>query len=410
MGGLIFWIYFFQIQYFPDLDFDESVLLLLLAAITGIFFLLLMAYIFMIPYFFRWLMLFAYELELAGKDEQKENREKTVGELIWYFSSIFLVFLAYFLNYFKDYKCDFEEPIWIFEKHECVFWTLIVVICLGHIKCYLRDSIIGLWGTIKKFDLKKIWDLLKQTVKRINPFKKTDKKAKNEKKEETKWQRNIYVLISWFFSAITSVFPLLIFISIIDPIWQIESKELLDQIILLVVFYFIVMSVNFTYAYYREQSEKKWWFWSIPFVPVIALFYIAGDPLIPKMVMKRFHLGNFKAEQFTVNEGGCKILKDLGIKPNLNEGEKIEPSQKCNFKEITILSRLGNNFRLEKEIDDKIINFNIRKKNVLSWSIFIPKDKEENNPETDKDIGSAQTTNDTIKEAETCPKARRAEK
>ena len=59
VGGFIFWLYFFQIQYFPDLDFDESILFLVVAAITGIFFLLFFAFLFMSPYFFRGLMLWA---------------------------------------------------------------------------------------------------------------------------------------------------------------------------------------------------------------------------------------------------------------------------------------------------------------------------------------------------------------
>ncbi len=31
-GGIIFWLYFSEIQYFPDLAFDESVLFLIIAA------------------------------------------------------------------------------------------------------------------------------------------------------------------------------------------------------------------------------------------------------------------------------------------------------------------------------------------------------------------------------------------
>jgi len=71
VGGLIFWLYFFQIQYFPDLSFGESGLLLPLAAITGVFFLLLMAFMFMLPYFIRWVMLGSVKWGSNEKDIAK---------------------------------------------------------------------------------------------------------------------------------------------------------------------------------------------------------------------------------------------------------------------------------------------------------------------------------------------------
>lgn len=36
VGGLIFWVYYLSIGYFPDLDFDSSLLLLAVAALTGV--------------------------------------------------------------------------------------------------------------------------------------------------------------------------------------------------------------------------------------------------------------------------------------------------------------------------------------------------------------------------------------
>jgi len=351
IGGVIFWMYFFHIQYFPDLRLDESVLLLLLVAITGFFLLFVMASIFMIPYFFRWLMLLA--------DKQKEK--KNVGELIWYFVSIFLAFLAIVLFYLEDDKSHFytSYPIllWFIEHTECVGWILILIIFVGHIKCYLWNLILPIWGFIKAI------------VKLENPFKKSDKKTTNEKNDPKGGKEHLF--IAWFFSVILSI---ILPLSIFDQTAQIESKELSVQITLSVIFFLSLLVLNGIFAYFRDH-EKKWWVWGIPFVIVIVLSYFARDPLIPKMVMKRFHLGNFTAEQFTVNGEGCETLKNLGIEPKPDTGEKIEHSKRCNFEKIIILSRLGGDFRLKKEIDNKILNFNIPKKNVLFWSIVRPKDK-----------------------------------
>jgi len=93
VGGLIFWIYFFQIQYFPDLTGNESILLLPLAAMTGMLFIVLLSFIIMSPSLFRWIIVSPENL----RKDLNTNDKKDDYELFWYFFSIGLFYAAAFL-------------------------------------------------------------------------------------------------------------------------------------------------------------------------------------------------------------------------------------------------------------------------------------------------------------------------
>jgi hypothetical protein len=368
VGGLIFWLYFFQIQYFPDLTFDESVLLLLLATFTGIFFLLLMATLLMTPYFFRWIMLTAYHYD-SGFDETDRQKWR-LGELVWYFISIYLAIVAISLNASKEVKFDFSKSYymvcWIFENSEYVILALSIVVLIGHILCYLGET---------------IWNFIRKCLCQFTS-KKNDK-AKKRKKDETKGEDNLgklVVLWGWLLSVLTSFVPLIILIAIEA---QTESFDDTNLIILLAGFYFLVMMINGIYAYFQEQAKKrKWWYYSIPLLGLLVIFYLAGEPIIPKLVMKKFHLGSFTAEQLILDKEGCKLLRSMGLKPMPIKDKNDNDLKECYLKKICILSRLGHVFALEKKVESKKFNFYIPKDHVLSWRIIKKEKADKESTET----------------------------
>jgi hypothetical protein len=355
VGGLIFWLYFFEIRNFPDLSFDESVLLLLLATLTGIFFLLLMAAMLMTPYLLRWMMLKAYDSDFDGKDRQKWGRV----ELIWYFSSIYLAIIAFFLYKFDFGESDIILP-WIFENSECVYWVLIVAIFVGHVCCYL----FGFFG--------KIWN---------SKIELPDKAV-----------LIIQVLFFWILTLFSLIMPLNILILIEE---QTEAFGDTNPIKLLAVFFFLVMFTNGIYAYFQEQLEKrKWWFYLIPFLALLFTFFLVNDLIIPKMVMRRFHFGSFTAEQLILDKEGCKLLRSMELEYEPVKDENNIDLKECYLKKICILSRLGHVFALEKKVEGKKFNFYIPKDHVLSWRI-IKKEKADTESGKENDSDSFQ--------AETCP-------
>ena len=110
VGGFIFWIYFFGIQYFPDLNLSESVLFLLVAAITGVVIIIVPAILIILPYILLSLVLKQqnHTEVSSNKDGEKESNDP----FCWtgyYFLSMFLIcyglfffFLVVIVIWFSD--------------------------------------------------------------------------------------------------------------------------------------------------------------------------------------------------------------------------------------------------------------------------------------------------------------------
>ena len=92
--------------------------------------------------------------------------------------------------------------------------------------------------------------------------------------------------------------------------------------------------------------------------------------------MKKFSLGGFGAKNLLLDKQGYKIYKNFACVSESNENKKPEEADVFLIENIKILLRLGREFRLEKECHGEIINFNIPKQHVLSWSVTKPRPKE----------------------------------
>jgi hypothetical protein len=365
VGGLIFWMYFFQIQYFPDLSFAESGLLLPLAAITGIFLLLLIAFMFMLPYFIRWVMLESVKWVLTEKYKQKEG--ETGGELFWYFFSIYLTNLGFlFFNYQNNIGVINEQIARINSIYVFLYFLFINVVFY-------------LWWMIRKG-----LPWIKKKLTSPNTIDQLDLESKKvkEEEEEVENQKKSSTLIAWIYSWFVSLMSLLILITLIEKIEAIEKKETYEIFLLLAGVFFIVMFANFAFAYYRDQAKRQWWIPIIPFIAVFFIFYIAKDPLIPKMVMRRFHFGNFTAERLILDKEGCKLLRCMGLKPMPIKDKNDNDLKECYLENIKILSRLGRVFVLEKKSAAKRLISTFLK--IMSFPGELSKRKRKENQEKTK--------------------------
>ena len=112
VGGIIFWLYFFNIQYLPDLNFNDSILFLFVAAITGIYFLLSLGIILTAGYLPRLLVVMLNTQQktfdpkksklfipvITGSDGISNNEKDLSKEILWYFVSLFIIsFVLYYL-------------------------------------------------------------------------------------------------------------------------------------------------------------------------------------------------------------------------------------------------------------------------------------------------------------------------
>ncbi len=385
VGGVIIWIYFFQIRYFPDLKWDEVALLLPLAAITGVFFLLLMTTMFMVPYYLLLAMfLKVYDLDTKRKEtksssengeldpQKKETKKLSTLGLIWYFFSLFLSEMAFFLFLSKDEKFDESNYLlnWIFENKEWLSFGLFLFVLLVTL--------------IPSPDfVKKAWKFLKKFIKQF--FSSSCQKNQNfgEGKDT---EGTFEFIVPWIFSLLLSIVPLLLLIAI-TPQYS-EELDHAGEIILLTKFFFSVLLVNGVYVYFREKDEKKWW---VPFIPVggliFSLLLVLHDPVIPNLVMGKFKLGNFPVKQLLVDDKGCQIIESVESVSEFNKDNNyfVKAKNLCYLKDVTILSRLGSDIMLKIETGKRpkkiTRKFKIPKENVLSW-LIIEEDDNNNDDST----------------------------
>ncbi len=311
VGGIIFWLYFSDIQYFPDLDFNKSVLFLLVAAITGVTTILILTFLIMSPYIIRWWIPLEQQNHSAlSSDEEKfSDRER-----IWYFLSIFIVYFVFFLHFFLK---SYVKTAWITYGIPCFIGLVVMTV---HLIIYWK----GVW-----------WE--RSLVERSLVERSLVKKVWKWKKLEGKADKSMIGI--WFFSTFMMLMVLAI---IINPIVvNIDSNEYISFLGLLL----IILGGNLSFAFFREkkiEEKKTGWYWFIPILTVLSIFSMAQNTYIPKFVMNKYKFGNFETQQLLVDEDGCKFLKNLELIPN-----PIENNNTCNVQNIKILSRLGSFFYIE---------------------------------------------------------------
>lgn len=335
VGGFIFWLYFSGIQYFPDLDFDESVLFLVVAAITGIFSLFFTAILLMSPYFFRWLCL----LEQQKISPPSEKEKASDNERFWYFFSLFLVFFAFIVYFDLEYK--YKTP-WL----SYIFSGLIAfVIILGHFRFY------SLCNRIKRLLL---W--IKNKVLR-----------KSDEKNDRQKPKDINMLWPWLGSLLFMIF---IFILFLNPIIEkMAPTDHSDQVILYILFPLTLLLIYLSVAHFLERLKRPWWF-LVPPTLIFLIFIILPISSIPKFVMGQYKFGNFETRRLLVDKEGCEIIENLELIPRPANNPKT-----CHLKNIKILSRLGHSFYIEiteTTHQCKPLRFTIPSKHVLSWSALVP--------------------------------------
>ena len=311
VGGFIFWLYFFNIQYFPNLSFNESVLFLLVAAITGIITLLFLAFLFMTPYFPRWKIMREkqkktfypteskiFALTVTGSDglsnkykaeitsNKKEN--DSYNERVWYFASVFIIPSLLTFPYLF-----IIIPVLVILQF-CFYW-----------------------------------------------------------KQEP---RNMEIFGAWIASAMMTLLILFFMFKMVE---KLEG-----------VFIFLFLMCGNIWLADNQEAErpKKIWYLFIP-IAIVLVTYLLIVPSFPKFVMSTYKFGNFETQQLLVDEEGCKILKHLELIPD-NDQNKIT----CHLKNAEILSRLGYSFYIKTTGNLPLfcgqpLLFTIPGKHVLSWSI-----------------------------------------
>ncbi len=345
VGGFIFWLYYFNIRYFPDLNFNESVLFLLVAAITGVVIIVVLAILIIFPYILHSLVLKQQNHTGLSSDEDLTPHQQPLPidpenfnyfENFWYFLSMFIVCYVIFLELFLKPYVELElECKWMYFAYLSFLAVLLV-------NLFIYDRVCKL--------LKKL----------------REKASKNSKP-----MRGVR---AWIVSIIILM---LVFIAVINPIVFNENSLLVANknslpLSYLAIFVLICLA-NIMFAYYVDE-QKNIVLAVIFIIVIVLLLFFLGDVNISKVVMRMYKFGNFEASQLLVDKEGCMIVKNLKIP------SPIENDNTCSIQNIKVLSSLGDSFYIESVCKPPLpcrqpLRFTIPSKNVLSWSIIPPQER-----------------------------------
>ena len=334
IGGFIFWRYFFHIGYFPDLNFQEVVLLLVGAALWGFIYVFVLDVLLLLPAvcycIFSWTNAVSDNERINRKNNStgEDKNFKLIERSVPFFASIFLFEFILLLSLAHEYKDLTILIIVIF---------IIMIIVMGS-RCYKEPC---------SFFMKIIhwiqhnWSWIKHN-----------------------WS---YVL-QWFF-VLTLV--TIIFLVSLGKIFADLDDHNTDFALWMLLIYIIVNGL-IAFLWDHPEKRKPYLFLLLVVIGFISIILFPD----PQQVMAKFRFGNFVAERFLVDKQGYKIYKNFACVPESNENKKPEEADVFLIENIKILLRLGREFRLEKECHGEIINFNIPKQHVLSWSVTKPRPKE----------------------------------
>ena len=266
IGGFVFWRYFFHIGYFPDLTGNESILLLPLAALTGVLFLLFLICWLMIPSVLRWAFL-KFDDDFSGEDKKKRG----VWEIIWHYFSYLLFIFIFSLLFAKEERIDFSKKnkvlAWVLENYGWIIWILPSVLFMGVIICYIT-------GFEKKRNLKKQSDLCNIQNK---PWKDRWAIIKNVMRNVLHYS---FILFGNF------VISFLLFIPFFNFFLDVAHANIstnAEEFIWFFGLYGFALLINGIYSYVREQTDKRKFAFFIPLAVVFLVFFW----LSMRMLLKR---------------------------------------------------------------------------------------------------------------------------
>ena len=325
-GGLVFFIYYLDIKYLPDLNLINSVQLLAFASLTGILLIL-----------------------------------STIAMLV--FPGIFW--------HKSIYENEVIANIWSNK-----FWRIIAIFVI---------PIIGIYVSVIAFIYFNImWilfsNLLWILVLYFYGFSKI--KSLNISFKQFSW--NYFKILGFSASvSIVSVLPIFLLAFIFLDEYKQDIKDFAIGCIALTIY--IIIS-NIIVIIKPDNVNSIYWYFTLGLMSFLTVnVFTSQAATFTKAIMKTYKLGNIEASSVVLDKKGCSIVKnnteirdgDIKYKDkiySINTDKEI-----CSIPNIKILSRLGKESYLEMKIDvtieaknntvEKIIRFTIPSESIMSFSI-----------------------------------------
>lgn len=310
IGGLLLITYYYSIKFIPEFNLESSITLLAAISITSISLTMILAVTMIFPGVF-WNGVWYEKTKLNYTWKTTSDFKNFVYTSLWFVVPIIIIYSSIYTSYYYN-----------------LWWITLIPLSLFLFYITLRIK--------TNFDRK---------------------------------TRLSEVLSMLFCGAINSVFislPTLIILLMIKN--APSTQQVSPEFLVLLSFVFLLFSNIATVQIPttgQDRSPKRI-FLSYLAIAIITMLVILsnieGFSQITFKVIRAYKIGNFEFKEMILKNDSCIAISALEIAPN-DTSTKALPENFCRLSNGVILSRLGNEFYIQKN-NNKFI---IKKDDVVSW-------------------------------------------
>jgi len=336
-GGLIFYIYYLDIKYLPNLDLISSVQLLAVASLTG--FLLVLSTISMLIF--------------PGLFWQKYIFTNETLTNVWSnkLSRIIVIFICPTISvYYYLYSLVANQSGFKIIKYQWIVILNLILIFILYIWGQVKYNSLQVHG--KKFIIK-------------------------HKIQQFTWKNFLFDYVKYmvlaYYASIISILPTMLLILVFLSSYKDDIKNFDIGCLFLIVCIVISNSIAIGKP---EDVNSTYWFFTVGLISFLSITVLTNTAsTFPKAIMKTYKLGNIETSSIIVDKQSCntinKTLKLYKVKdPKKEDGFLHFPIKKesCIIPNVLILSKLGT----EAYIEFDEINIKIKDKEYKTMRFTIP--------------------------------------
>lgn len=334
-GGLIFYIYYLDIKYLPDLNFINSVQLLVFASFTGIL----------------WVLSTIAMLIFPGLFWQKKKKKNEIIANVWsnrllriiliFIIPMLCVYLSFYIYIVDQSKFNIIKYQWT------IFFNLLFILLLY------------------------VWGLLKHKTQQIA------------------WKR---FLIDYgkcmglaYYGSFISILPIVLLALVFLDNYKEDKKSFAIGCLLLTIY---VVFSNVIIIVKPENVNSINWFSRVGLISFLFITVFTNTTsTFPKAIMKTYKLGNIEASSIIVDKEGCntinKLMKFYKVKDPSNKDKLLHftiENDSCFIPNVHILSKLGKEAYIEfdeisikiknKEYKNKTMRFVIPSSSIITYNLI----------------------------------------
>lgn len=331
-GGLVFLIYYLDIQYLPELDLFSSVQLLSFVAITALLLLFFTIMMIIFPGVF-----WQYHIKKSF-DQLNSWTNNQLNKNIWFIAPIVFIHISIFCCSYLSVKNYFHFTVWV---------LLLIFLNL-------------LWITL-------FWYRAKKIIRDSYPTREVAK------------EYIYFVFLSFMSSGFSGLSILMLNLMFLQG-----NQQNITMIITMCIITLLIIISNLMVIAKPNHIKSIYWFSILGLTTFLCIILLTDQTArFPKSIMKTYKLGNIQPLSIIMNKEGCidtnMTLEHHQIKNKEGKNIKFDiENDRCIISNITILWRIGKESYLElNNIKVKVgketreyFRFPVSSSSIKRWNII----------------------------------------